>query len=84
MASNQPQHENSTVQSAFIFAIFMILFLAGIFCFTWGSLNQVWPFALGLGLIFLAFWIPQTLMGRSDSGAKAMVKTDHRKPNGNF
>ncbi|ABY24689.1 hypothetical protein RSal33209_2967 [Renibacterium salmoninarum ATCC 33209] len=64
MAGTTPERENSLVQSIILFLVFFVMFLGGIFAFSFGSLQNVWPFAIGLGLFFLAFWIPQTFMGR--------------------
>ncbi|WP_394941377.1 hypothetical protein [Psychromicrobium sp. YIM B11713] len=84
MSVNEPERENSLLSSIILFIVFFVLFLGGIFAFSWGSLNNVWPFAIGIGLFFLSFWIPQTFMGRSDSGSKAMVRAKTRKPSGEF
>lgn len=60
-------YENSTVTNVLAFVIVMVLFLAGVFVLQYLTLDSVWPMAVSLILVFLAFWIPQTIMGRSDS-----------------
>lgn len=80
MSGNEYQRENNLTQSVILFILFFGTFLGGIYAFSFGSLKNVWPFAIGLGLFFLAFWIPQTFMGRSDTGSDAEIETEHRKP----
>ena len=80
MSGTTPERENSLTQSILLFSVFFLIFLGGIVAFSWGTLDNVWPFAIGLGLFFLAFWIPQTFMGRSDSGSNAEIATEDRKP----
>lgn len=80
MSDNEPQRENSLTQSVILFIVFFVLFLGGFYAFSFLSLENVWPAGIGLALFFLAFWIPQTFMGRSDSGSNAEVETEHRKP----
>lgn len=84
MSINEPERENSLFTSIVLFVVFFVLFLAGIVAFSWGSLHNVWPFAIGIGLFFLSFWVPQTFMGRSDSSRRAMVRSRTRKPSGEF
>ncbi|BAS08033.1 hypothetical protein AHiyo4_14550 [Arthrobacter sp. Hiyo4] len=45
----------------------MVLFLGSIYSLSFLTLGNPWPMAACLGLFFLAFWIPQTITGRSDS-----------------
>ncbi|NYE96591.1 hypothetical protein FHU41_002841 [Psychromicrobium silvestre] len=84
MSYQEPERENSLLSSILLFLLFFVLFLGGIVAFSWGTLQNVWPFAIGLGLFFLSFWVPQTFLGRSDTGRKSMVKTAKRKPSGEF
>jgi hypothetical protein len=73
MSSNTtktPQNENSLVSSIAIFAVMFVLFLASVYSLSFLTLDNPWPMAVCLGLFTLAFWIPQTIMGRSDSAGE--------------
>ena len=48
----------------------MVLFLGAIYSLTFLTLDNPWPMAVCLVLFALAFWIPQTLLGRSDSAGE--------------
>ena len=71
MSSNTtPQTENSLGSSIVIFAAMMVLFGGAIYSLSFLTLDNAWPMAVCLGLFALAFWIPQTLLGRSDSAGE--------------
>ena len=65
-----PQNENSLAGSIVLFVVIMALFLGAIYSLTFLSLDNPWPMAVCLGLFALAFWIPQTITGRSDSAGE--------------
>jgi hypothetical protein len=65
-----PQNENPLVSSIVVFTIMMVLFLGSIYSLSFLTLGNPWPMAVCLGLFALAFWIPQTLLGRSDSAGE--------------
>lgn len=65
-----PQNENSLVTSVFLFVVMMALFLGAIYSLSFLSLDNPWPMAVCLGLFALAYWIPQTITGRSDSAGE--------------
>jgi hypothetical protein len=65
-----PQNENSLVTSVFLFVVMMALFLGAIYSLTFLTLDNPWPMAVWLGLFALAYWIPQTITGRSDSAGE--------------
>jgi hypothetical protein len=65
-----PQNENSLVTSIVLFVVMMALFLGSIYSLSFLSLENPWPMAVCLGLFALAFWIPQTILGRSDSAGE--------------
>lgn len=65
-----PQNENSLVTSIVLFAVMMALFLGSIYSLSFLTLDNPWPMAVCLGLFALAFWIPQTILGRSDSAGE--------------
>jgi fatty acid desaturase len=65
-----PQNENSLVSSIVIFVLMMALFLASIYSLSFLTLGNPWPMAVCLVLFTLAFWIPQTVTGRSDSAGE--------------
>ncbi|HEY8754676.1 MAG TPA: hypothetical protein VIM40_13655 [Arthrobacter sp.] len=62
-----PQNENSLVSSIVLFVAMMALFLGSLYSLSFLTLGNPWPMAVCLGLFALAFWIPQTITGRSDS-----------------
>ncbi|MFF2030179.1 hypothetical protein [Arthrobacter sp. NPDC058192] len=73
MSSNttkSPQTENSLGSSIVLFALMMILFFGALYSLSFLTLENPWPMAVCLGLFALAFWIPQTLLGRSDSAGE--------------
>ncbi|MGP4032518.1 hypothetical protein [Pseudarthrobacter sp. 1C304] len=65
-----PQNENGLGSSIILFALMMVLFLASIYSLSFLTLGNPWPMAVCLGLFALAFWIPQTVTGRSDSAGE--------------
>ena len=65
-----PQNENTLVGSVVLFVVIMALFLGAIYSLSFLSLENPWPMAVCLGLFALAFWIPQTILGRSDSAGE--------------
>ncbi len=68
--SQTPQAENSLGSSLVIFSVMMVLFLASIYSLSFLTLGNPWPMAVCLALFAASFWIPQTLMGRSDSAGE--------------
>jgi positive regulator of sigma E activity len=65
-----PQNENSLVTSIALFVVMMALFLGSIYSLSFLTLDNPWPMAVCLVLFGLAFWIPQTVLGRSDSAGE--------------
>ena len=49
----------------------IVLFLGAIYSLSFLTLDNPWPMAVCLGLFALAFWIPQTILGRSDSAGES-------------
>lgn len=74
MSNNAYRGENSLVQSVVLFVIFFALFLGGIFAFSYWSLESFAhafvPAGVGIGLCALSFFVPMTIMGRSDSAGE--------------
>lgn len=70
MAHRELERENSLGSSIIIFVVAFALFLGSIYSFSFLTLSNVWPCALALGLLFLAFFIPMTFLGRSDSAGE--------------
>ncbi|BCW58041.1 divalent metal cation (Fe/Co/Zn/Cd) transporter [Paenarthrobacter nicotinovorans] len=64
------ERENNLVQSIVLFLVMIVLFLGAIYSLSFLSLENPWPMAVCLGLFALAFWIPQTILGRSDSAGE--------------
>ncbi|MFE5839492.1 hypothetical protein [Arthrobacter sp. NPDC056493] len=65
-----PQNENPLAGSVVLFVVIMALFLGAIYSLSFLTLGNPWPMAVCLGLFALAFWIPQTITGRSDSAGE--------------
>ena len=73
MSSNTtktPQNENSLVPSIIIFVVMFVLFLASVYALSFLTLDNPWPMGVCLGLFAIAFWVPQTVLGRSDSAGE--------------
>jgi len=73
MSSNTvktPQNENSLGTSIVLFVLMLILFFGALYSLSFLSLGNAWPMAICLLLFGLAFWIPQTITGRSDSAGE--------------
>jgi hypothetical protein len=66
-----PQGENSLGSTIVIFALMMVLFLASIYSLSFLTLGNPWPMAACLLLFAASFWIPQTILGRSDSAGES-------------
>ncbi|HET9347788.1 MAG TPA: hypothetical protein VFO13_01475 [Arthrobacter sp.] len=69
-ARTTPQNENSLGSSIILFAVMMVLFFASLYSLSFLTLGNPWPMAACLILFALAFWIPQTITGRSDSAGE--------------
>ena len=74
-ASNQdsvrtPQNENNLATSVILFVVCFVLFLGAIYSLSFLTLGNPWPMAVCLALFALAYWIPQTILGRSDSAGE--------------
>ncbi|BCW44172.1 hypothetical protein [Arthrobacter sp. StoSoilB5] len=65
------EKENNLGVSIVLFLIVIVLFLGAIYSLSFLSLDNPWPMAVCLGLFALAFWIPQTILGRSDSAGES-------------
>jgi hypothetical protein len=65
-----PQNENKLAGSVVLFVIIMALFFGALYSLSFLTLDNPWPMAVCLGLFALAFWIPQTIWGRSDSAGE--------------
>ncbi|MCF3139303.1 MULTISPECIES: hypothetical protein [Micrococcaceae] len=65
------ERENNLGQSIVLFLVMIVLFLGAIYSLSFLSLENPWPMAVCLGLFALAFWIPQTILGRSDSAGES-------------
>ncbi|MEV7660319.1 hypothetical protein [Paenarthrobacter sp. NPDC089316] len=65
------EKENNLGTSIVLFVVMIVLFLGAIYSLSFLSLENPWPMAVCLGLFALAFWIPQTILGRSDSAGES-------------
>ena len=64
------QGESSLASSVVLFVLMMALFFGALYSLSFLSLGNPWPMAACLALFALAFWIPQTILGRSDSAGE--------------
>jgi len=62
--------ENNLVSSVVLFVIMMALFFGALYSLSFLTLGNPWPMLACLVLFALAFWIPQTITGRSDSAGE--------------
>ena len=69
-AIRTPQNENNLATSVMLFVVCIVLFLGAIYSLSFLTLDNAWPMAVCLGLFALAFWIPLTVTGRSDSAGE--------------
>ncbi|WP_458779133.1 hypothetical protein [Arthrobacter sp. D3-16] len=65
-----PQNENKLATSIILFVVCMALFLGAIYSLSFLTLGNPWPMAVCIGLFGLTYWIPQTILGRSDSAGE--------------
>ena len=65
-----PQNENSLGSSIILFVLMMVLFGASLYSLSFLTLGNPLPMVACLVLFALAFWIPQTVTGRSDSAGE--------------
>ncbi|HET8879161.1 MAG TPA: hypothetical protein VFN00_06890 [Arthrobacter sp.] len=66
-----PRFENSLASSVVLFVVMMALFFGALYSLSFLTLGNPWPMAVCLVLFALAFWIPQTITGRSDSAGES-------------
>jgi hypothetical protein len=75
MSKNAPsapiEKENNLGTSIVLFVVMIVLFLGAIYSLSFLTLENPWPMAVCLVLFALAFWIPQTIFGRSDSAGES-------------
>ena len=64
------EKENNLGTSIVLFLVIIVLFLGAIYSLSFLTLDNPWPMAVCLGLFALAYWIPQTITGRSDSAGE--------------
>ncbi|MDN3937457.1 MULTISPECIES: hypothetical protein [unclassified Arthrobacter] len=65
-----PRFENNLASSVVLFVIMMALFFGALYSLSFLTLGNPWPMLACLVLFALAFWIPQTITGRSDSAGE--------------
>lgn len=79
----QPSHagENHLVSNILVFALMFGMFLLGIYLLTFFSPDTIWPMGAIVVLAFLAFFIPQGIIGRADTGYNLAQgkKTDEKE-----
>lgn len=65
-----PENENKLGTTIVLFVVMMVLFLGSIYSLGFLTLGNPWPMLACLIMFALAFWIPQTILGRSDSAGE--------------
>lgn len=67
---NQPAHagEGHLVENIVVFSLIFGAFVLGIYLLNWFDPQNIWPMAAIVVLSFLAFYIPQGILGRADTG----------------
>ena len=65
-----PQNETKLGTSILLFVVMIALFLGAVYSLSFLTLDNPWPMAVCIGLFALAFWIPQSILGRSDSAGE--------------
>ncbi|HEU4668566.1 MAG TPA: hypothetical protein VFS79_12990 [Arthrobacter sp.] len=65
-----PQNENKLGTSILLFVVCIALFFGAVYSLSFLTLDNPWPMAVCIVLFALAFWIPQTVLGRSDSAGE--------------
>lgn len=79
----QPSHagENHLVSNILVFAVLFGMFLLGIYLLNFFTPDTWWPMAAIVVLAFLAFFIPQGILGRADTGYNLArgKKTDEKE-----
>jgi hypothetical protein len=65
-----PQNENKLGTSILLFVICIALFLGAVYSLSFLTLDNPWPMAVCIILFGLTYWIPQTILGRSDSAGE--------------
>jgi hypothetical protein len=65
-----PQNENKLGTSILAFVVCIALFLGAVYSLSFLTLDNPWPMAVCIVLFALAFWVPQSILGRSDSAGE--------------
>lgn len=76
-SSDQHSGAGHLLGTIIAFTAMFLLFAGAIYSLTFFERTNVWPFAVCLTLFFLAFWIPQAILGRSDTGYR-LAKGDRK------
>jgi hypothetical protein len=70
MADQRPKlhsGEGHLVENLVVFAVLALIFLVGFYVLSFADFTTVWPFAACIGLVSLAYFVPNQIIGRSDS-----------------
>ncbi len=65
-----PQNENKLGTSILLFVVMMALFLGSVYSLSFLTLDNPWPMAVCIVLFGLTYFIPQSILGRSDSAGE--------------
>ena len=82
-AKRYPGYPHSGVghgaSNAIVFIIMMIVFLGGVYSFTF-FYHGWWSFALGIGLFGLTYFIPQTFLWRPEKKRRELQQQNRTSP----
>lgn len=69
-AERAPAHagKGHLVENIVVFSIIFGAFLLGMYLLNWFTPQDIWPMAAIVVISFLAFYIPQGILGRADTG----------------
>jgi hypothetical protein len=69
-ADSPPAHagKGHLVGNILVFVIMFGMFLLGMYLLTWFTPQNIWPMAAVIVLAFIAFFVPQGILGRADTG----------------
>ncbi len=66
----EPEHagKGHLVENIVVFVLMFGMFVLGVYLLTWFTPQNIWPMGALVVLSFIAFFIPQGIIGRADTG----------------
>ncbi len=67
---HEPEHagKGHLVENIIVFVIMFGMFVLGVYLLSWFRPDNIWPMGAIVVLAFIAFFIPQGIIGRADTG----------------